>query len=163
MTTFCNVDCKNGQPSFNVGNPAFDHTHTHLRSEHHLHMAHAVLRPAAQRPTIPKVKLCSTEPWMLSTVRSRNDLTTCACADTCLCWRAPIRHATFVCVGANFWCSSTCHARATAVHTQTTQGQSSSAHWVGVPVQAKISDLGAVQKNRFFFLPLHDALSLGVK
>ena len=55
-----------GFPRGHATYPAFDHTHTHLRSEHHLHRAHAALRPAAQRPTIPKVKLCSTEPWMLS-------------------------------------------------------------------------------------------------
>ena len=65
-----------------VGNPAFDHrshTHTHLRSEHHLHRAHAVLRPAAQRPTIPEVKLCSTEPWMLSESKRPFWQTMCVC------------------------------------------------------------------------------------
>ena len=42
------------------------HTHTPAVGAPSSQGACRVLRPAAQRTTIPKVKLCSTEPWMLS-------------------------------------------------------------------------------------------------
>ena len=116
------------------------------------HLRHCCAPPPRdgwQRCTSAPTTLSAVKARAHDVVRSRNDLTTCACADTCLCWRAPIRHATFVWAPLFGAQAPATHAQR-LVHTQTTQGQSSSAHALGGVSKLK-SDLEAVQKNHFFF------------
>ena len=99
------------------------------------HLRHCCAPPPRdgwQRCTSAPTTLSAVKARAHDVVRSRNDLTTCACADTCLCWRAPIRHATFVWAPLFGAQAPATHAQR-LVHTQTTQGHSSSTHWVGFP------------------------------